>query len=72
MKKIEPTCEKFDKICEILSHYTPEDHQLFHQTVDELCSKGIAKGCFQDYTVLADILTILTQCEMLIKNGTAI
>ncbi len=62
-------CERFDKICEILSNYAPEDHKLFHQTVQELFEKGFTKGCFQNYEMLADILTILNQCELLIKNS---
>ncbi len=66
---MENICKQFDKICEILSHYEPEDHKIFHETIDELCGKGIAKGCFQDYGVLSDILNILTQCEAIIKNG---
>ena len=29
----------------------------------ELCSKGIGKGCYQDYGVLTDVLNILTECQ---------
>ena len=57
-----------EKIKEILSHYSKEDYQLFYDTVDTLCAKG-GKGNFQDYTVLVDILEILTVCENLIMKG---
>ena len=53
-----------DNILKILANYkTPEDRDLFHDTIDELCSKGIGKGCYQDYGVLCDVLKILTDCE---------
>lgn len=53
-----------DNILKILANYTtPEDRDLFHDTIDELCSKGIAKGCYQDYGVLTDVLNILTECQ---------
>ena len=59
-----------DNILKILANYTtPEDRDLFHDTIDELCSKGIAKGCYQDYAVLSDVLTILTDCETYMKNA---
>ncbi len=57
-----------DKINEILSHYSKEDYQIFYDTVDMLCAKGV-KGNFEDYNVVVDILSILTVCENLIKNG---
>ena len=58
-----------DKILKILANYTtPRDCKLFHDTVNELCSNGIAKGCYQDYAVLSDVLTILTDCETYMKN----
>lgn len=61
-------CERLDSICKILAKYGPEDAELFKSTVDELCKKGIGRGCYQDYGVLSDILSILSQCEILIKK----
>ena len=59
-----------DKILKILANYTtPRDYKLFHDTIDELCSKGIAKAYYQDYAVLSDVLTILTDCETYMKNA---
>lgn len=66
---MENTCKQFDKICEILANYAPEDHKIFHETVDKLCGKGIANGCFQNYGVLSDVLNILNECEIIIKNS---
>ena len=58
-----------DKILKILANYTtPKDYKLFHDTIDELCSKGIGKGCYQDYGILTDVLSILTECETYMKN----
>ena len=56
-----------EKIKEILSHYSKEDYQLFYDTVDMLSAKGVI-GNFQDYTVLIDILEILSACENIIKE----
>ena len=61
-------CKQLDEICKILAKYGPEDVELFKETVDELCKNGIGKGCFQDYGVLSDVLSIFTHCESLIKN----
>ena len=53
-----------DNILKILANYTtPEDRDLFHDTIDELCSKGIGKACYQDYGVSTDVLNILTECQ---------
>lgn len=61
-------CKQMDGICKVLAKYSSEDAELFKSTVDELCKNGIAKGCYQNYGVLSDILSILTQCEVLIKQ----
>lgn len=34
-----------------------------HDMIDELCSKGIAKGCYQDYGLLIAFLDIITAIE---------
>lgn len=34
-----------------------------HDTIDELCSKGVGKGCFQDYGLLIAILDLLSAIE---------
>ena len=38
-----------------------------HDTIDELCKRGIAKGCFQDYGLLIAILDLLTALEEAIQ-----
>ena len=48
-----------ESIREILENYTTEDAKIFKDTVEMLCNKGIGKGCYQDYTVLADVVSIL-------------
>lgn len=57
-----------ERIKNILEKYTPEDAKAFKDTVDMLCAKGIANGCYQDYTVLMDVLEILSVCETLIEK----
>lgn len=51
---------------EILGNYTEDDKQLVHETIDELCKKGVGNGCFQDYGVLADIVDVLGAFERMI------
>lgn len=34
-----------------------------HDMIDELCAKGIAKGCYQDYELLIAFLEVLTAIE---------
>lgn len=58
-----------ERIKEVLEKYSPEDAKKFHDTVDMLCKKGVANGCYQDFTVLMDVLSILTISEAIIKEG---
>lgn len=59
-----------DRIKKILDNYTPEDAKIVKDTVDMLCSKGIGNGVYQDYTVLADVVSILGILEQIVKEGT--
>jgi len=68
MDKKEAISKGLDKISEVLSSFEAEDHQVFHDTIETLCSKGIGKGAYQDYAVLVSVLEILTACEATIKN----
>ena len=52
-----------EKIKQILANYTNKDAKLVHDTIDQLCAKGIANGCFQDTGVLVDVLSVLTTFE---------
>ena len=56
---------KFD---EIVAKYTADDLEDVKATVDELCKKGIARGCYQDYTILADVISVLTIFEEAVKE----
>lgn len=58
-----------ERIKEVLSNYAPEDFKSFYDTVEMLCAKGIPNGCYQDYTVLADVVKILTICEEIVAKG---
>lgn len=58
-----------EELKQILSTYTPGDVRAWKDTVDMLCAKGIANGVYQDYTVLVDVLQVLTVCEKIIKEG---
>lgn len=53
---------------EIVEKYSAKDSKLIEETVDELCKNGIAKGCYQDYSVLSDILSILTIFEYAVEE----
>ena len=58
-----------ERLKKVLEKYSPEDAKLFSDTVDMLCKKGVAKGCYQDFSVLMDVLSILGICEAIIKEG---
>ena len=58
-----------EKIQEVMSKYSAEDYEIFKNTVDMLCSKGVGNGCYQDYTVLMDVISILSICENHLKEG---
>lgn len=55
----------------VLDKYSPEDYKLFYDTVEMLCAKGVGNGCYQDYTVLVDVVQILSLCEEIVKGGGA-
>lgn len=57
-----------EDIMKILDNYTKADYQVFYDTVDMLCAKGVAKGTYQDFGVLTDVISILSKCEQIIKN----
>jgi hypothetical protein len=57
-----------ERIKEILKKYTPEDEKIFKDTVEMLCSKGIGNGCYQDYTVLMDVISILSAAECIVAG----
>lgn len=57
-----------EKVNEIIKNYSKDDASLVHDTIDMLCSKGIAKGSFQDMGVLVDIVEILSAFEKDIKG----
>lgn len=57
-----------EDIMKILDNYTKADYQVFYDTVDMLCAKGVANGTYQDFGVLTDVIGILSKCEQIIKN----
>ncbi len=57
-----------ERLNKILEKYKGREVE-FKATVDMLCSKGIANGCFQDYSMLVDVLEILSICETIIKEN---
>ena len=58
-----------ERIKQVLEKYSQQDAKAFHDTVDMLFSKGIAKGCYQDFSMLMDVITILSISEAIIKEG---
>ena len=67
-KKGNNKMEHLEIIKEILSKYSGREAE-FKATVDMLCSKGIGNGAFQDYSILVDVLEILSVCEAIIKGN---
>ncbi|MEG0614294.1 MAG: hypothetical protein RR540_00950 [Oscillospiraceae bacterium] len=58
-----------DDIKKILEKYTKADYKIFFDTTDMICKKGIARGTYQDTGVMVDVVTILSICESIIKDG---
>ena len=53
--------EKFIcKVNEIFENYESKDYKTLDETLNELLKNGYPNGCFQDYTVLTDLISILT------------
>ena len=57
-----------ERIKEELKLFNKEDAKNFKDSIDELCAKGVGKGCYQDYKILCSIVGILSICEEIIKN----
>lgn len=61
--------EKFaNKVEDIFKDYTKEDVPAVKDTISMLCKKGIADGCYQDYAMLADIVSVLASIEEYISE----
>lgn len=60
-----------EKIKQILANYTKKDAKLVHNTIDQLCAKGIPNGCFQDTRTLVDVLSVLTAFESAVASKEA-
>lgn len=58
-----------EKIKAILEKYNEGDAKEFKATIEMLCNKGIANGCYQDYTMLADVIDLLYTCESIIRGN---
>lgn len=48
-----------------LIHFLRNNHnkEAVHDTITELCAKGISNGCYQDYGLLIALLDILSAIE---------
>ena len=57
-----------ERIKEILDKYSTDNVKAFVDTVEMLYKKGIPNGCYQDYSVLMDVMDILSTCERIIKG----
>lgn len=55
------------KISTILGKYDETDYELFKSSIQEFAKKGFANGCFQDYTMMSDIIEILATLERIVK-----
>lgn len=56
--------EELKSVAKIKSFLTVyHDKKAVKDTIDELCNKGIAKGCYQDYGLLIALMDILCTIE---------
>ena len=60
--------ECFTLIETLLKKYRGKQKEV-GATIDELCLRGIAKGCYQNYAMLSDMLTLLGAFEKAVKAG---
>ena len=58
-----------EKIKEIIAKYEAKDARKVNDAIDMLCKKGVANGCYQDITILMDILSILGEVVAVIDRG---
>lgn len=61
MKINEKEIKSIDKITKFLN--TKPTRKMIHDTIDELCAHGIAKGRFQHFDTLIALLDIITSLE---------
>jgi hypothetical protein len=60
--------ENLKEIKRILDKYSADDAKAFSDTIEMLYKKGIPNGCYQDYSMLMDVVSILAICELIIKG----
>ena len=61
--------EKFVcKVNEIFANYESKDYKILDETLNELLKNGYVKGCYQDYTVLVDVVSILSEFNDAVKR----
>lgn len=56
-----------EKLCDILQKYKGRAED-YHETIDTLFKKGVLNGCYQDYELLIDTISILTLFERALKK----
>lgn len=56
-----------EKLCDILQKYKGRAED-YHETIDALFKKGVPNGCYQDYELLNDIISILTHFERALRE----
>ena len=48
-----------DKLLELIRNYNKDDVPALKRTVKMLIDKGVAKGVYQDYSMLADVIQMM-------------
>ena len=59
----------FEMVKSIKEKYGDNAIIYVKDTVEKLCEKGIAKSCFDDYGLLANVVEVLTIFENLVANA---
>lgn len=55
-----------EKIAEIILKHAGQLNE-FKKTIDTLCAHGVAKGAYQDYELLGDVIMLLTVSQTAIE-----
>ena len=54
---------------EFLNRRKSDDYDKVKATFRELCNNGVGKGCYQDYSVLVDIMELISYIENRVKEN---
>lgn len=52
----------------VMERYNKDDAKRIRECINEMIAHGIPRGCFQDYEMLVDLLTIMHLVSVIIEE----